>query len=382
MANATTGKELLTEVLFDAARMLKSGGAIKPVRVGLTTLGSELGAAELVQGAERARNHYLGIEPVLIGEGAGSSLETHSCANEEEQHKLMEQLLDSGQIDGCVTAHYPFPIGVSTVGRVITPALGKEVFIATSTGTADTERVQAMVKNAVYGIAAAKASGIKDPRVGILNLDGARQVEQHLEKMRQNGYQFEWGQSARADGGRVLRGNDLLMGTVDVAVTDTLTGNLLMKIFSAFTSGGSYETLGYGYGPGIGPGFERLVMIISRASGAPVIAGAIKYCADLVRGNIRGIAASEIAAAERAGWKVESPRKENTESPCVAAPPAKPATAQISGIDIMQLEDAVQTLWAAGVFAASGMGCTGPVLLVADEDRNQAQALLSDKGFI
>ncbi|MGE5381175.1 MAG: glycine/sarcosine/betaine reductase complex component C subunit alpha [Methylocystaceae bacterium] len=381
MPDMNTGKSLLTEVLLDAARMLKSGGAIKPVRVGLTTLGSELGAEELVRGAESARINQLGIEPVLIGNGAGSRLETYTCSDEEEQHKIMEQLLDSGQIDGCVTAHYPFPIGISTVGRIITPALGKDVFLATSTGTSDTDRVQAMVKNAVYGIAAAKACGVTNPRVGILNLDGARQVEQQLEKMRGRGYQFAWGSSARADGGRVLRGNDLLMGTVDVAVTDTLTGNLLMKVFSAYTSGGNYENLGYGYGPGIGAGFRRLVMIISRASGAPVVAGAIKYCADLVRGNIKEVSAREITAAEKAGWKVEIAKKE-TEVAAVSAPPAKPVTFQISGIDIMQLEHAVQTLWAAGVYAASGMGCTGPVLLVADEDSSQAQTILSDKGFI
>lgn len=382
MMATNTATDLLAEVLKEAADMLKSGNGVKPVRVGLTTLGSELGAAELVRGAELAASQNLGIEPVLIGDGAGSSLRTYECKTEEEQHHLMEQLLDSGEIDGCVTAHYPFPIGVSTVGRIITPARGREVFLATSTGTSDTERVQAMVKNAVYGIAAAKAAGIKNPRVGILNVDGARQVEHHLERMRQNGYAFEWGESARADGGHVLRGNDLLMGSVDVAVTDTLTGNLLMKVFSAYNSGGNYETLGYGYGPGVGPNFNRLIMIISRASGAPVVAGAIKYCADMVRGNLKKIAAEEIAAAEKAGWKVEAPKKEAVETKAVTAPPAKPVTSQIAGIDILQLEDAVQALWAAGIYAASGMGCTGPVLLVADEDRDQAENILVEKGFI
>ena len=34
-----------------------------------------------------------------------------------------------------------------------------------------------MVKNGIYGIIAAKAYGIENPTVGILNLDGARQVE-------------------------------------------------------------------------------------------------------------------------------------------------------------------------------------------------------------
>lgn len=380
MADQRMADSLLAEVLSDAAIKLRSKNGVKSVRVGLTTLGSELGAAELIQGAEMAMANNLGIEAVLIGEGTGSKLETYSCADEEEQHHTMEELLSQGKIDGCVTAHYPFPIGVATVGRIITPGRGKEVFLATSTGTSDTDRVQAMVKNAVYGVAAAKSAGIARPKVGILNVDGARQVEQHLEKMRIAGYDLEWGSSKRAEGGRVLRGNDLLMGSVDVAVTDTLTGNLLMKIFSAYTSGGDYETLGYGYGPGIGPDFKPLIMIISRASGAPLVAGAIKYCADMVRGNLRNIVVEEIKKAERAGWRVEVKAKPTAKNR-VEPPPVKVTTAQIAGIDIMQLDEAMESLWDSGIFAASGMGCTGPVLLVAEEDQPQARAILKEKGF-
>ena len=50
-----------------------------------------------------------------------------------------------------------------------------------------------------------------------------------------------------------MRGNDLLMGTPDVMVVDSLTGNLFMKVFSAFTTGGDYEASGFGYGPVIRP---------------------------------------------------------------------------------------------------------------------------------
>ena len=69
-----------------------------------------------------------------------------------------------------------------------------------------------------------------------------------------------------------MRGNDLLVGACDVMVTDSLTGNILMKMMSSYCTGGSYEAVGYGYGPGIGEGYDRLVMIVSRASGAPVLA--------------------------------------------------------------------------------------------------------------
>jgi len=41
-----------------------------------------------------------------------------------------------------------------------------------------------------------------------------------------------------------MRGNDLLAASCDVMVTDTLTGNLLVKILSAFTTGGDYESIG------------------------------------------------------------------------------------------------------------------------------------------
>ena len=138
----------------------------------------------------------------------------------------MEELLDAGEIDACVTMHYNFPIGVSTVGRVVTPARAKEMFIATTTGTSATDRVEAMVRNAIYGISTAKACGIERPSVGILNLDGARQVEKVLLSIKDQGYDFDFAESMRADGGSVMRGNDLLIGVPDVMVTDTLTGNL------------------------------------------------------------------------------------------------------------------------------------------------------------
>ena len=89
----------------------------------------------------------------------------------EDAHKHMEEMLESGEIQGAVTMHYPFPIGVSTIGRVVTPGRGREMFLAATTGTSATERVEAMVRNAIYGIVAAKACGISKPTIGIANID-------------------------------------------------------------------------------------------------------------------------------------------------------------------------------------------------------------------
>ena len=301
----------------------------------------------------------------------------------------MDEMLLSGDLDAAVTLHYNFPIGVSTVGRVLTPSLGRKVYIANTTGTSDTDRVAAMLKNTVLGIATAKACGKPNPTVGILNLDGARGVERALNKLRDGGYEIHFSESARADGGVVLRGNDLLQGVADVMVMDSLTGNVMIKMLSAYQSGGSYEAIGDGYGPGVGPGYDRIVGIISRASGAPVIAGAIRYMAACARGDLLEKVRAEFEAAKRAGLDAILASIAEAEKPAVGdaplrvpPPPEKIVTEEIPGIEILVLEDAVQALWKVGIYAASGMGCTGPIVLVAPEDSEKAREVLKEAEFL
>jgi len=390
------GMAAVAELFREMAEGLETGRFGRKPRVGLTVLGSEHGPEEMVTGAELAACADGGVEVVLVGpvspeDARGRGLAAVWASDEAAQHARMEELLDSGELDACVTMHYTFPIGVSTVGRVVTPGRGREMFIATTTGTSGTDRVENMVKNAVYGIAAAKACGVSRPSVGILNVDGARQVERALRKLAGSGYAVRFAESARADGGAVMRGNDLLMGVPDVMVCDTLTGNLLMKVFSSFTTGGDYEASGYGYGPGVGEGYERIIMILSRASGAPVVAGAIRYAADLVRGDLKRVAEAEFAAARSAGWPSVGEARGQREQQAagaaeagagIAPPAAKVVTHEIPGVDILQLEDAVQALWAAGIYAESGMGCTGPIVMVAQEDTDAAVRLLGDRGYL
>ena len=174
------------------------------------------------------------------------------------------------------------------------------MFIANTTGTSSADRIEGMIKNTIYGMITAKACGLEHPTVGILNVDGARQTEIALKELKKNGYDITFAESARADGGCVMRGNDVLQGTPDIMVCDSLTGNIMVKMLSSYTTGGSFEASGYGYGPGIGEDYEQLVMIVSRASGAPVIAGAIRYAAQLVRSKVFDIAKKEFEMAEKA----------------------------------------------------------------------------------
>ena len=183
-----------------------------------------------------------------------------------------------------------------------------------------------------------------------------------------------------------MRGNDLLMGSVDIMVTDTLTGNIMMKMFSSFTTGGSYEALGYGYGPGIGIDYDKAVLILSRASGVPVVANAIKYAASLAKGNLLDVAKNEFKKAKAAGLDeiLKSFTKEVKKSAEeeVVAPPKEVVTADINGIDIMDLEDACQELWKHKIYAESGMGCTGPIVLISEANQEKAIELLVKAGYV
>jgi len=366
-------KKTIAKTFLDMAQGLETG-SFATAKIGLMAASSEHGDDEL-QNALTLANRK-GIPTQWINE-----------ACEADSITKMEEMLQNGDIDGCVAMHYNFPIGVATVGKVITPATGRVMYIATTTGTSDTDRVAGMVKNAIYGIIAAKADGIENPTIGILNIDGARKVEMALQDLKKGGYPINFATSKRNDGGFIMRGNDALNNPCDIMVCDSLTGNVLMKFLSSFTTGGAYESLGYGYGPGIGENFNNLVLIVSRASGAAVIAGAMEYAASLVKGNWQAVAKAEFAAAKKAGLQAiltkltTKPAGDATQG-IPQEPPKEITTAEISGIEITDLEDAVHALWREKIYAQSGMGCTGPVVQVNEAKLETATKILVEKGFV
>ncbi|MEG1275876.1 MAG: glycine/sarcosine/betaine reductase complex component C subunit alpha [Ruthenibacterium sp.] len=378
-------RRMLAKTFLELREGLLTGSTGAVPRIVVTGLGSELGEQAVLDGAVAAAKAG-GVQVLYLGTLHAPQVLCVPVQSEDEARDKMEAMLRSGEADGAVTMHYPFPIGVATVGRLRAPATGREFYLATTTGTADTDRVAAMVKGAVYGVAVAKCCGREAPTVGIVNVDGARATETVLKKLAAGGWDVQFGASQRAEGGVVLRGNDVLCGACDVVVCDSLTGNLLMKLLSAFTSGGSVETTGSGYGPGAGGQFDRVVGIVSRASGAAVIAGAVAYAAQAVRGKLSACVQTELAAAERAGLaRLLAPKAAvagTATQPAGKAPEKEVVTSQLAGIEILDLENAVQTLWAAGIYAESGMGCTGPVVRVSDAKLSAARALLVEKEYL
>ena len=153
-----------------------------------------------------------------------------------------------------------------------------------------------------------------------------------------------------------MRGNDVLLGSQDVLVTDSLSGNVIVKMLSAYSSGGTYETVGEGYGPGVGEGMKGIVHIISRASGSSLIAGAIRYAAAMAKGKLVEVYKKEMEMANEAGLKeilaerqAKSAKQEPEEE--VAAPPTEVVTYEISGIEVLDLDDAVHNLWRENIYS-------------------------------
>jgi hypothetical protein len=364
---------------------LESGKLAPAPRIALTGMGSEHGEPNAIEAALAAQER--GVHVVYIGSQEVEGLECVHVDDDEAGHAKMVELLDAHEIDGAVTMHFPFPIGVSTVGRAVTPARGREMLVATTTGTSSADLVEGMILNAVYGVIAAKASGMSDPSVGILNVNGARQCEMALKQLADGGYPLRFAESSRADGGCVLRGNDVLQATADVLVCDSLTGNVLTKMLSSYATGGSFEAVGSGYGPGIGRGYDKLVLIVSRASGVPVIANALVYAGELVRNHVFDVSEQELAAADAAGLQEILAARREASKPAataeeVSAPPKEPVPSGIPGIDVMDLEDAVKVLWREKIYAESGMGCTGPIVLTSEANHERSIELLRKAGYV
>jgi betaine reductase len=140
-----------------------------------------------------------------------------------------------------------------------------------------------------------------------------------------------------------------------------------------------------GYGPSCGEGWDRIISIVSRTSGAPVIAGALGLTARCAAGELPAKVAAELAAARKAGLDAELEElkpKAAAAAESVAKPPVVPVDAEIAGVDVLDLDNALLALWKEKLYAESAMGCTGPVVRVQAAVREKAVEILKGAGFI
>ena len=96
--------------------------------------------------------------------------------------------------------------------------------------------------------------------------------------------------------------------------------------------------------------YEKLVMIVSRASGAPVVANALRFAGELVKGKVFEVAKEEFKLAKRAGLEeilseIREANKPKESGEEVKEPPKEVVTAALFGIEVTDLDDAVRCLW-------------------------------------
>ena len=90
-------KQVISEVLLEVANAIETGNFGKKLKVGLTTLGSEHGFENLLQGAILAKNPVFDI--VLIGKGH-EDFESYEAKDEirkiiaESMRKISQEMLE------------------------------------------------------------------------------------------------------------------------------------------------------------------------------------------------------------------------------------------------------------------------------------------------
>ena len=355
------------------------------VRLAVVLTDMETETAEIAHGINQARAELEGrAELLVIGRRSDSFLPDIDVGGDTVlAHRRMEELLSSSEVAGVLTTHYSFPAGVATVAPGRTPG-GQEIWLATTTGTSALDRTAALVWNTIYGDAVARAVGLAAPRAGLLNLDGAERALRWLRALIDNGYPLQLASSRRQDKTLLLRGNDVLQGSADVIVCDSLSGNLIIKLLACFNTGGRKEVDGYGYGAGVGPGMKGIVYIVSRASGGAVIGAAVSQLLRLVQHQAHRVVEDAIARANQAGIHelLASTSPAAAGAPSRLPVPAPVLDAEIPGIDSLDIEAALGVLNRAGIAAAPAMGCTGPILQVAATDKHAARRALIAGGYL
>jgi hypothetical protein len=66
----------------------------------------------------------------------------------------------------------------------------------------------------------------------------------------------------------------------------------------------------------------------------------------------------------------------------VKCPPKEVVSAEIHGVEVMDIEDAAACLWGEGLYAETGMDCTGPVVMINDAKEELARAILVKAGYL
>lgn len=151
---------------------------------------------------------------------------------------LAAKLVADKEADGCISAGNTGALmatGLFVVGRIegierpalapTLPTIGGEGFLLLDVGANVDAKPEHLLQNAIMGsIYAENVRGVKNPRVGLLNIGTEEKKGNELSKLA-----FDLLQEAPVNFIGNVEARDLLDGVADVVVTDGFTGNMVLK---------------------------------------------------------------------------------------------------------------------------------------------------------
>ncbi len=231
------------------------------MKLALDAMGGDHAPKEIVLGAMKAVQAFDDLHICLVGDEAKikEHLTTHERISilhteqvilgtdepvkavrrkKDSSMVLAAKLVADGEADGCISAGNTGALmatGLFVVGRIegierpalapTLPTIGGEGFLLLDVGANVDAKPEHLLQNAIMGsIYAENVRGVKNPRVGLLNIGTEEKKGNELSKLA-----FDLLKEAPVNFIGNVEARDLLDGVADVVVTDGFTGNMVLK---------------------------------------------------------------------------------------------------------------------------------------------------------
>lgn len=231
------------------------------MKIAIDAMGGDHAPEEIVKGTMTALQHYTDLEVTLVGdedkirqyitsEERVSIIHTTEVIEGTDEPVravrrkknasmvLMAKEVSEGRADACISAGNTGALmtaGLFIVGRIegidrpalapTLPTLNKQGFLMLDVGANVDAKPEHLLQYAIMGsIYSDKVRGVKNPRVGLLNVGTEDKKGNELTKQA-----FDLLKASKLNFVGNVEARDLLDGVADVVVTDGFTGNVALK---------------------------------------------------------------------------------------------------------------------------------------------------------
>jgi len=231
------------------------------MKIAIDAMGGDNAPEAIVKGAMKAVEHFSDLSIVLVGNekkikplltDQKNIMILHTdevITGEDEPVRAVRRKKNSsmvlaatevkeGRADACISAGNTGALmasGLFVVGRIpgidrpalapTLPTVDGKGFVLLDVGANADSKPENILQSAIMGsVYSEKVRGIKNPRVGLLNIGTEEKKGNELTKQA-----FELLKEANLNFVGNVEARDLLIGVCDVAVTDGFTGNMILK---------------------------------------------------------------------------------------------------------------------------------------------------------